>query len=118
MALDPEDDFEAKLAEAGAVEGEDGAAAPTESADADKGLQDGDLKEGTGIWEHDNSAPINYESLVQFYSCHHRRFRTPPLTYLSMVTNGQQDQDLGVLSIHNHRLLRHPLLFIRVYPLP
>lgn len=68
----PEDDFEAKLAEAGATEGEDGAAAATESADADKGLQDGDLKEGTGIWEHDNSAPINYESLLnRFFTLLH-----------------------------------------------
>ncbi|CAK3757155.1 eukaryotic translation initiation factor 2 subunit beta [Lecanosticta acicola] len=60
----PEDDFEKQLAEAGAVEGEkdDEAAATKESGGT--GVQDGDIHGGTGIWAHDDTKPINYESLL------------------------------------------------------
>jgi len=71
-----EDDFEAKLAEAGA--GGDEAGEPT-AGEADKpseavskGLQDGDLVKGTGIWAHDEAKPINYESLLnRFFTLLH-----------------------------------------------
>merc|ERR1711939_537344 len=58
------DDFEAKLAEAGAT-GDD-AAAPSEDKEnaAPTGVQEGDLVKGTGIWAHDEQKPINYESLL------------------------------------------------------
>ncbi|KAK5117051.1 hypothetical protein LTR62_006772 [Meristemomyces frigidus] len=67
----PEDDFEAKLAEAGVDE--DGAEHDTpEAATAETGLQDGDLKEGTGVWAHDSTAAINYESLLhRFFTLLH-----------------------------------------------
>ena len=68
-----EDDFEAKLAEAGAA-GEDTEAkeAAPEAADAETGLQDGDLKEGTGVWAHDETKIINYESLLnRFFTLLH-----------------------------------------------
>ncbi|KAK3678979.1 translation initiation factor eIF-2 beta subunit [Recurvomyces mirabilis] len=67
----PEDDFEAKLAEAGA--GEEGAETEEpEAATAETGLQDGDLKEGTGVWSHDSTASINYESLLhRFFTLLH-----------------------------------------------
>ena len=62
------DDFEAKLAEAGAVEqaGEedDSAAAP-----APETSQDGDLEKGTGIWQHSSAVPIEYPMLLtRFFS--------------------------------------------------
>jgi translation initiation factor 2 subunit 2 len=65
-----EDDFDAKLAEAGAAEEgkEEAAGAPA----AEAGLQDGDLVKGTGIWAHDESKPINYESLLnRFFTLLH-----------------------------------------------
>ena len=86
-----EEDFEAKLAEAGATEDaiadEDSAqkTAPTET-----GLQDGDLMKGTGIWQHDEAKDINYESLLsRFFILLHdshpdlassgdRRYKIPP----------------------------------------
>jgi len=64
-----EDDFEAKLAEAGA----DTTAGGTESeshpagADADttgSGVQDGDLQTGTGVWAHNSTTPLSYASLL------------------------------------------------------
>merc|ERR1711939_883240 len=62
-AKSAEDDFEAKLAEAGATGDED--AAPT-------GVQEGDLVKGTGIWAHDEQKPINYESLLsRFFALLH-----------------------------------------------
>ena len=69
-----EDDFEAKLAEAG--EGEDSikasADATTQDSTAADGPQDGDLVKGTGIWSHDATAPIHYESLLnRFFTLLH-----------------------------------------------
>ncbi|KAF2151855.1 hypothetical protein K461DRAFT_279365 [Myriangium duriaei CBS 260.36] len=55
------DDFEAKLAEAGATEKADEeapAAAPATS-------QEGDPEKGTGIWEHNNTTPIEYNPLLK-----------------------------------------------------
>ncbi|KAM0722810.1 hypothetical protein Q7P37_002252 [Cladosporium fusiforme] len=44
-------------------------AAEKESAKAETGLQEGDLIQGTGIWAHDETKPINYESLLsRFFS--------------------------------------------------
>lgn len=71
-----EDDFEAKLAEAGAV-GEDGAAAagddkPEKDTAGVGGVQEGDLVKGTGIWAHDSDKPVNYESLLsRFFTLLH-----------------------------------------------
>ena len=71
-----EDDFEAKLAEAGAV-GEDGAAAagddkPEKDTAGAGGVQEGDLVKGTGIWAHDSDKPVNYESLLsRFFTLLH-----------------------------------------------
>lgn len=65
------DDFEAKLAAAGGDEEKVLAddAAEKETAKAESGLQEGDLIQGTGIWAHDETKPINYESLLsRFFS--------------------------------------------------
>ena len=66
-----EDDFEAKLATAGGAEGEDGEA----DTEAHALEQDGDMDKGTGIWGHDNAAPIGYNALLsrfftQLHSSH------------------------------------------------
>jgi translation initiation factor 2 subunit 2 len=60
------DDFEAKLAAAGGDEEKVLAddAAEKQSAKVEAGLQEGDLIQGTGIWAHDETKPINYESLL------------------------------------------------------
>lgn len=60
------DDFEAKLAAAGGDEEKVLAddAAEKETAKAEAGVQEGDLIQGTGIWAHDETKPINYESLL------------------------------------------------------
>lgn len=56
------DDFEAKLAEAGAVEKEDeDESAPTVEPVAEV---EGDMEEGTGVWAHDSTQPINYDLLL------------------------------------------------------
>jgi translation initiation factor 2 subunit 2 len=62
----PVEDFEAKLAAAGGDEEKVMAddAAEKQSSKAETGLQDGDLIQGTGIWAHDETKPINYESLL------------------------------------------------------
>ena len=66
-----EDDFDAKLAEAGAAEDKDNEE-PTKNGAADAGVQDGDLIVGTGIWAHDEVKPINYESLLnRFFTLLH-----------------------------------------------
>ncbi|KAK3657808.1 translation initiation factor eIF-2 beta subunit [Elasticomyces elasticus] len=66
----PEDDFEAKLAEAGANEDSTPAAPATD--DATTGVQEGDLTKGTGIWAHDSNAPVTYESLLhRFFTLLH-----------------------------------------------
>jgi translation initiation factor 2 subunit 2 len=64
------DDFEAKLAEAGAAEeannaenNDDGPAAEGSSS------QEGDLEKGTGIWQHSNTTAIEYPLLLtRFFS--------------------------------------------------
>ncbi|KAK7542131.1 domain found in IF2B/IF5-domain-containing protein [Phyllosticta citribraziliensis] len=65
--VDP-DDFEAKLAEAGAVgEDKEEEAEPVEDA-----VQEGDMEKGTGIWAHDNQTPINYNLLLsRFFTMLH-----------------------------------------------
>jgi translation initiation factor 2 subunit 2 len=69
------EDFDAKLAEVG----EDGAAGEAkETVDVDA-KQDGDMIEGTGIWAHDATQPIEYELLLKrFYINLHDRH--PDLT--------------------------------------
>ena len=62
-----EDDFEKQLAEAGAVEedkDENETAVAKGTGAADTGVQEGDIHGGTGIWAHDESKPVNYESLL------------------------------------------------------
>ena len=87
-----EEDFEAKLEAAGAVDekDEEGSSAGKKGAPAEIGLQEGDLIKGTGIWAHDEKAPINYESLLnRFFTLLHdshpdlassgdKRYRIPP----------------------------------------
>ena len=53
-----DDDFDAKLAEAGVGEENDG---PAERAGD---TQEGDLEKGTGIWAHDATQPIGYSLLL------------------------------------------------------
>jgi len=60
------DDFEAKLAEAGANEeaNEDDEPVVQQSTS-----QEGDLEKGTGIWQHSNTTPIEYPLLLtRFFS--------------------------------------------------
>lgn len=55
-------DFEAKLAEAG--EGGD------ENADAEAVEEDGDMAEGTGIWQHEKSQRVPYPMLLGRFFVH------------------------------------------------
>ncbi|KAI9694729.1 MAG: hypothetical protein M1822_000345 [Bathelium mastoideum] len=57
-----EDDFEAKLAEAGGTDGAEKDSKATEEPQAN--AQEGDLEKGTGIWAHDNTTPIGYNALL------------------------------------------------------
>lgn len=60
------DDFEAKLAQAGAAENDD---AEDEPVAAKKTLQDGDMDKGTGIWQHSDTTAIEYPLLLtRFFS--------------------------------------------------
>ncbi|KAI9684522.1 MAG: hypothetical protein M1820_010885 [Bogoriella megaspora] len=54
------DDFEAKLQEAGVAE-EDEKNEAVEEVDT---VQDGDMDKGTGIWQHSNVTPIQYQALL------------------------------------------------------
>jgi translation initiation factor 2 subunit 2 len=60
----PVDDFEKQLAEAGAAEGEEGEKAKKGEEVPETGVQEGDIHGGTGIWAHDETKPVNYESLL------------------------------------------------------
>lgn len=60
----PEDDFEKQLAEAGAGEEKEEEEESKKASSAETGVQDGDVHGGTGIWAHDETKPINYESLL------------------------------------------------------
>ncbi|GAB7349960.1 hypothetical protein MBLNU459_g0652t2 [Dothideomycetes sp. NU459] len=67
------DDFEAKLAEAGATEAaqgdDDNDDAAAAAAAPVKNNQEGDLEKGTGIWQHSNVTPIEYPLLLtRFFS--------------------------------------------------
>ena len=55
-----DDDFEAKLAEVGAVETTE----ETKVEEAPSTSQEGDLEKGTGIWSHDSNIPIEYGPLL------------------------------------------------------
>lgn len=59
---DTADEFEAKLKEAGAVEKD--AADEEEAAPAQQQTQDGDMLEGTGIWQHSETTFIEYPLLL------------------------------------------------------
>ncbi|CZT22386.1 probable translation initiation factor eIF-2 beta chain [Ramularia collo-cygni] len=67
-----EDDFEKQLAAAGAAEPGD-ADEPAAAADPEAtGLQDGDIHGGSGIWAHDETRAINYDSLLhRFFALLH-----------------------------------------------
>lgn len=67
-----EDDFEKQLAAAGAAETAD-ADESSKPADPDAtGLQDGDIHGGSGIWAHDETKAINYDSLLhRFFALLH-----------------------------------------------
>jgi translation initiation factor 2 subunit 2 len=78
------EDFEAKLAKV-VVDGEDvedggdDAAATEAPSKASSKLQSGDMNLGTGIWAHDETAPIAYDLLLKrFYV--HLHDRHPDLT--------------------------------------
>ena len=87
-----EDDFEAKLEAAGAVDDKDGEepTAGKKDVGVEAGLQEGDLIKGTGVWAHDETKPINYESLLnRFFTLLHdshpdlassgdKRYKIPP----------------------------------------
>lgn len=64
----PKEDFDAKLAEAG--EGAEATSKPEEEAAS----QEGDMIEGTGIWEHDREDKIAYPNLLDrfFIQLHDR----------------------------------------------
>lgn len=55
------DDFEAKLAEAGAT---DAAEEKEDAAAAETTAQDGDIFKGTGVWAHDSTTQVSYASLL------------------------------------------------------
>jgi len=55
------DEFDAKLADAGAPEKEAEEAPAAAEADTE---DTGDMDEGTGVWQHDSTAPIGYELLL------------------------------------------------------
>lgn len=59
------DDFEAKLAEAGA-------GADKEEEQKEEEVQEGDMEKGTGIFAHENTTPINYNLLLnRFFTMLH-----------------------------------------------
>lgn len=62
------DDFDAKLAEAGVNEDEEGANGAAEEAP----IEEGDLEKGTGIWHHNATQPISYPLLLtRFFTLLH-----------------------------------------------
>ena len=88
-----EDDFEAKLAEAGAKEDnedEETSGAGKKDATTESGVQEGDIIKGTGVWAHESEKPVNYESLLtRFFTLLHdshpdlassgdKRYKIPP----------------------------------------
>ncbi|KAI9806737.1 MAG: hypothetical protein M1825_006194 [Sarcosagium campestre] len=65
---DAGDDFEAKLAEAGVADDEDGEAGTAAVVPVDEG----DLEKGTGIWAHDSTQAVNYPQLLtRFFTLLH-----------------------------------------------
>ena len=63
------DDFDAKLAEAGIGENDEG---EPDSAVAAVDTQEGDLEKGTGIWQHDATQSISYPLLLsRFFTLLH-----------------------------------------------
>ncbi|MCJ1323061.1 hypothetical protein MMC15_008412 [Xylographa vitiligo] len=63
------DDFDAKLAEAGVGENDEG---ETDGAVAAPDTQEGDLEKGTGIWQHDATQSISYPLLLsRFFTLLH-----------------------------------------------
>ena len=83
-AKTPEDDFEKQLAAAGAGEegDKDDEASGTKESAGEAGLQEGDIHGGTGIWQHDETKPINYESLL------HRFFELLHDTHPDLASSG------------------------------
>ncbi|KAL8932646.1 MAG: hypothetical protein Q9211_006199 [Gyalolechia sp. 1 TL-2023] len=64
------DDFEAKLAEAGLGDEDEGAAATVPAQEAP--LEEGDFEKGTGIWAHDATQQISYPLLLaRFFTLLH-----------------------------------------------
>lgn len=63
------EDFDAKLAKAGGADEKDG---QEDNAASATGVQEGDPIKGTGIWAHDSTKPVNYESLLsRFFTLLH-----------------------------------------------
>ncbi|KAF2403943.1 hypothetical protein EJ06DRAFT_505394 [Trichodelitschia bisporula] len=61
-----DDDFEKQLAKAGEVE--------EKAEEEPEPVEEGDLIKGTGIWEHDNTTPVNYKLLLnRFFTLLHDR---------------------------------------------
>lgn len=76
-----EDDFEKQLAAAGAAETADADEPATADPEA-TGLQDGDIHGGSGIWAHDETKAINYDSLL------HRFFALLHDSHPDLATSG------------------------------
>lgn len=77
-----ENDFEQQLAAAGAAETAD-ADEPSKPADPEAtGLQEGDIHGGSGIWAHDETKAINYDSLL------HRFFALLHDSHPDLATSG------------------------------
>lgn len=67
-----DDEFEAKLREAGAEEGEE--ADEKEEVEEPAVVEEGDMIKGTGIWAHDATQPIPYDLLLnRFFVLLHER---------------------------------------------
>lgn len=68
----PKDDFEQQLAAAGAAETAEADEASKPADPEATGLQDGDIHGGSGIWAHDETKAINYDSLLhRFFALLH-----------------------------------------------
>lgn len=77
----PKDDFEQQLAAAGAAEAAE-TEEPTTADPEASGLQDGDIHGGSGIWAHDETKAINYDSLL------HRFFALLHDSHPDLATSG------------------------------
>lgn len=69
VASSETDDFEAQLAKAG-VSGEAEVNGEAEAKAEETDGVEGDMDEGTGIWKHDETRPIQYDKLLERFFAH------------------------------------------------